>query len=101
MQKQIMSREEMETIIIGNAASKEWEVCTADPKVQRMGYRKRGFGGGFPPPLSFLLFAVAFPGRLGILALPIVPVQHEPAVILNLLADGTVLFFCDLGDLIV
>jgi hypothetical protein len=50
---------------------------------------------------SFLLFAVAFPGRLGILALPIVPVQHEPAVILNLLADGTVLFFCDLGDLIV
>lgn len=46
MQKQIMSREEMETIIIGNAASKEWEVCTADPKVQRkmarMGYKPNG-----------------------------------------------------------
>lgn len=41
-----MTREEQETIIIGNADSREWEVCTADPKIQRkmerQGYKPNG-----------------------------------------------------------
>lgn len=41
-----LSREERETVILGNAASREWEVCTADPriirKLERQGYKREG-----------------------------------------------------------
>ena len=37
-----LTREEQETIIKGNAASKEWEIVTADPRtIRRM--QKQGF----------------------------------------------------------
>ncbi len=38
-----LSREEQETVINGNAASQEWEICTADPRIirrlKRQGYK--------------------------------------------------------------
>ncbi|HTY61832.1 MAG TPA: hypothetical protein VMG30_06210 [Acidobacteriota bacterium] len=37
-----LMREEMETIIRGNASSKKWDICTADPrmirKMEKQGY---------------------------------------------------------------
>ena len=39
-----LSKEEQETIILGNAASKQWDICTADPKIirkmARQGYKQ-------------------------------------------------------------
>ena len=39
-----LTREEMETIIRGNASSKEWDICTADPrmirKMEKQGYKR-------------------------------------------------------------
>jgi hypothetical protein len=37
-----LSREEQETIILGNAASKEWDICTADPRMIRK-FEKQGY----------------------------------------------------------
>ncbi len=38
-----LTREEMETIIWGNAGSQTWDVCTADPRIirrmEKQGYR--------------------------------------------------------------
>jgi hypothetical protein len=37
-----LTREEQETCIIGNAASHEWDVCTADPKMIRK-FKRQGY----------------------------------------------------------
>jgi hypothetical protein len=37
-----LTREEMETIIRGNASSKEWDICTADPRMRRK-IEKQGY----------------------------------------------------------
>ncbi len=37
-----LAREEQETVILGNAASQTWDICTADPRmIRRM--EKRGY----------------------------------------------------------
>lgn len=60
-----LSREEMETVILGNAASQTWDLCTADPKIIRKMERQ-----GYQPdkranPWGYTSFTVPF-NRIGI-----------------------------------
>ncbi len=55
-----LTKEEMETIIRGNAASKEWEILTADPRmIRRMG--KQGYRpDDRPNPWGYVSFTLPF-----------------------------------------
>ncbi len=55
-----LTREEQETIIKGNAASRTWDVCTADPRIIRRMEKQ-----GYKPderenPWGYVSFAVPF-----------------------------------------
>ena len=55
-----LTREEMETVILGNAASQTWDVCTADPRIIRRMARQ-----GYKPdkrenPWGYVSFTVPF-----------------------------------------
>lgn len=52
-----LSREERETVVLGNASSREWEITTADPRISGR-LKKRGWEGkvlGAGPYLRFVL----------------------------------------------
>ena len=55
-----LTREEQETIIRGNAASKEWEIVTADPRtirrMERQGYKP----DDRPDPWGYVSFTLPF-----------------------------------------
>lgn len=55
-----LSRDEMETIIKGNAASTEWEIVTADPKVQRKLARQGYRPDERPNPWGYQSFTIPF-----------------------------------------
>jgi len=55
-----LSRDEQETIIRGSAASREWEVCTADPKMIRRMHRQGYIPEARPNPWGYVSFTVPF-----------------------------------------
>ncbi len=55
-----LTREEQETIINGNAASQEWEICTADPRIIRRMTKKGYHPDKRENPWGFVSFTVPF-----------------------------------------
>jgi len=55
-----LSREEQETVIRGNAASHEWEIVTADPKIIRLMARRGYQQDQRENPWGYVSFIIPF-----------------------------------------
>jgi hypothetical protein len=53
-----LTREEQETIILGNAGSQEWDICTADPRIIRKLERQGFKPDDRPNPWGYVSFTV-------------------------------------------
>lgn len=55
-----LTREEMETVILGNAASQEWQISTADSRIIRK-LAKQGYQpGGRENPSGYASFTIPY-----------------------------------------
>jgi hypothetical protein len=55
-----LTRDEMETVILGNAAGATWDVCTADPRIIRKLERQGFKADNRPNPWGYISFTVPF-----------------------------------------
>ncbi len=55
-----LTKEEQETIMQANAASKAWDVCTADPRIIRLMERQGYKPDQRPNPWGYVSFTVPF-----------------------------------------
>ncbi len=53
-----LTREEQETTILGNAVSREWDICTADPKMIRRMERQGYHPDARPNPWGYVSFTI-------------------------------------------